>query len=92
MSNRVIYLKMQTDGKLKRKTSTMPFRYVLDTEDERLCSPIPEELQALDQALTYAKSCGWRKASQWLLAKTDRYISDEGLKKRSKLGTYLNET
>ena len=81
---------MQTDGKIKRKTSTIPFGYVLDTEDERLCSPIPEELQALEQALTYAKSCGWRKASQWLLAKTDRYMSDEGLKKRSKLGVYLN--
>jgi hypothetical protein len=77
-------------GKIRRKTSTIPFGYMLDTEDEKHLSPIPEELQALDQALTYAKSCGWRKASQWLLAKTDRYISDEGLKKRSKLGTYLD--
>ena len=79
-------------NKIRRKTSTIPFGYVLDTEDEKHLSPIPEELQALDQALTYAKSCGWRKASQWLLAKTDRYISDEGLKKRSKLGTYLDAT
>ena len=77
-------------NKIRRKTSTIPFGYVLDTEDEKHLSPIPEELQALDQASTYAKSCGWRKASQWLLAKTDRYISDEGLKKRSKLGTYLD--
>ena len=77
-------------SKIRRKTSTIPFGYVLDTQDEKHLSPIPEELQALDQALTYAKSCGWRKASQWLLAKTDRYISDEGLKKRSKLGTYLD--
>ena len=82
---------MQNDGKIKRKTSTIPFGYTLDTEDKKLCSPIPEELQALDQALIYAKSCGWRKASQWLLAKTDRYMSDEGLKKRSKLGVYLSE-
>ena len=91
MNHKVIYLKMQNDGKIKRKTSTIPFGYTLDTEDEKLCSPIPEELQALDQALIYAKSCGWRKASQWLLAKTDRYMSDEGLKKRSKLGVYLDE-
>mgnify|MGYP003650438665 FL=1 len=83
-------LLMQNSGKIRRKTSTIPFGYVLDTEDEKHLSPIPEELQALDQALTYAKSCGWRKASQWLLAKTDRYISDEGLKKRSKLGTHLD--
>ena len=77
-------------NKIRRKTSTIPFGYVLDTQDEKHLSPIPDELQALDQALTYAKSCGWRKASQWLLAKTDRYISDEGLKKRSKLGTHLD--
>lgn len=77
-------------NKIRRKTSTIPFGYTLDTENKKLCSPIPEELQALDMALIYAKSCGWRKASQWLLAKTDRYMSDEGLKKRSKLGVYLN--
>ena len=88
--NKEIYLVKLADGKIRRKTSTIPFGYVLDTQDEKHLSPIPEELQALDQALTYAKSCGWRKASQWLLAKTDRYISDEGLKKRSKLGIYLD--
>jgi len=62
------------DGKIRRKISTIPFGYVLDTEDEKNLSLIPKELQALDQALTYAKSCGWRKASQWLLAKKDRYL------------------
>jgi hypothetical protein len=91
IQNRGICLMKVAGGKIRRKTSTIPFGYVLDTEDEKHLSPIPEELQALDQALTYAKSCGWRKASQWLLAKTDRYISDEGLKKRSKLGAYLSE-
>ena len=29
-------------NKIRRKTSTIPFGYVLDTEDEKHLSPIPE--------------------------------------------------
>ena len=72
--NKEIYVVKLADGKIRRKISTIPFGYVLDTEDEKNLSLIPKELQALDQALTYAKSCGWRKASQWLLAKKERYL------------------
>ena len=72
--NKEIYVVKLVDGIIRRKISIIPFGYMLDTEDEKNLSPIPEELQALDQALTYAKSCGWRKASQWLLAKKERYL------------------
>ena len=48
--NKEIYFVKLADGKIRRKTSTIPFGYVLDTQDEKHLSPIPEELQALDQA------------------------------------------
>ena len=44
--------------------------------------PIKEELDALNQAREYSKTCSLRETAQWLHRKTGRYISHVGLRKR----------
>ena len=44
--------------------------------------PIKEELDALNQAREYSKTCSLRETASWLHRKTGRYISHVGLKKR----------
>lgn len=73
----------------KRKTSTIPFGYELDKDDKDLLKPIASELEALEQAKEYLKvvkgiptKSSWREVTNWLVAKTGRYISHQGLKKR----------
>ena len=34
------------EGYIKRRTSTIPFGYELDTEEEGYLKPIPEQLEA----------------------------------------------
>ena len=69
--------------KAKRQSSTIPFGYKLD-ESGKYLEPIAEELDALNQAKTYSKTCSLREVSQWLHRKTGRYISYEGLRKKFK--------
>lgn len=85
---------MTTNLYKKRKTSTIPFGYEVDPDDPDLLKPIPSELDALEKAKDYLKvvkgvptRSSWRDVAQWLHAKTGRYISHQGLKKR-----ILNET
>ena len=65
---------------IKRKARTIPFGYKL-AEDTKYLEPIPEELEALEQAIKYLESCSYREVANWLKAKTKRPISHVGLKK-----------
>jgi len=65
---------------IKRKARTIPFGYKL-AEDTDYIEPIPEELEALKQAMKYLESCSYREVANWLKAKTKRPISHVGLKK-----------
>jgi hypothetical protein len=72
---------------IKRKSRTIPFGYKL-AEDEGgytlpdYIEPIESELQALEEAKKFLKTCSYREVAIWLSAKTKRYISYVGLRKR----------
>lgn len=71
--------------KTRRSSSTIPFGYVLDTEDSGLLQPIEHELEALETILPMikSKSLSLREGALWLSHKTGRSISHEGLRKIS---------
>ena len=46
-----------------------------------MLDPIPEELEAIEQAKQYIKSCSYREVAGWMQRKTGRYISAPGLRK-----------
>ena len=68
---------------IKRKARTIPFGYKL-SEDTDYIEPIESELQALEKAKEYLKTCSLREVAIWLTKKTGRYISYVGLRKRVK--------
>ena len=66
---------------IKRKARTIPFGYKL-AEDPDYIEPIESELEALEEAKKFLKTCSYREVANWLSAKTKRYISYVGLRKR----------
>ena len=66
---------------LKRKARTIPFGYKL-SENIDYIEPIESELEALQEAKNYLKTCSYREVAQWLHRKTGRYLSHVGLKRR----------
>jgi hypothetical protein len=66
---------------IKRKARTIPFGYKL-AEDTDYIEPIQSELDALEEAKKFLKTCSYREVAIWLSAKTKRYISYVGLRKR----------
>ena len=73
--------------KIKRITRQIPFGYKQSEEDQNYIEPIESELEALEQAKKYLKTCSLRETAQWLHRKTGRYISHVGLKKRVERGS-----
>ena len=67
--------------KILRKSRVIPFGYQVD-ETGKLLIPIPSELEALEEAKNYLKTCSYREVAQWLHRKTGRYLSHVGLKRR----------
>ena len=67
--------------KILRKSRVIPFGYSVD-DTGKLLIPIPSELDALEEAKKYLKTCSYREVAKWLHRKTNRYISYVGLKKR----------
>ena len=67
--------------KILRKSRVIPFGYSVDETGKFLIS-IPSELEALEEAKKYLKTCSYREVAKWLHRKTNRYISYGGLKKR----------
>ena len=67
--------------KIKRKARTIPFGYKIDETGDYLI-PIESELEALQEAKNYLKTCSYREVAQWLHRKTGRYLSHVGLKRR----------
>ena len=67
--------------RIKKRARTIPFGFK-QSQDPDYLEPIKEELQALDQAREYSKTCSFRETAKWLHRKTGRYISHVGLKKR----------
>jgi hypothetical protein len=67
--------------RIKKRARTIPFGFK-QSQDPDYLEPIKEELQALDQAREYSKTCSFRETAKWLHRKTGRYISHVGLRKR----------
>tara|TARA_B000000475_G_scaffold142447_1_gene114708 strand:- start:394 stop:687 length:294 start_codon:yes stop_codon:yes gene_type:complete len=70
------------DGYMKRKTSTIPFGYELDTITGYL-KPIEDQLEALQvvENMIVNEEISLQAGVDWLEYKTDRKISTPGLKK-----------
>ena len=67
--------------KIKRKARTIPFGYKI-SDDTDFIESVDSELEALQEAKNYLKTCSYREVAQWLHRKTGRYISHVGLRKR----------
>ena len=67
--------------KIKKRARTIPFGFK-QSSDPNYLEPVKEELDALNQAREYSKTCSLRETAQWLHRKTGRYISHVGLRKR----------
>ena len=70
--------------KIPRLSRTIPFGYVVDSEDDGWLVPVPLELEALEKAKKYLKQYGSRQVAAWLTTVTGREISHVGLLKRIK--------
>lgn len=60
---------------IKRKSRIVPFGYMVDPLDDALLLPIEKELNALEKAREYLKTCSYRQTSEWVTAYTGRYCS-----------------
>lgn len=61
---------------------TIPFGYEISEEDNRVLSPIPQQLEALAKAKEFLKRYSSRQVAAWLTKQTGRSISHAGLLKR----------
>jgi hypothetical protein len=78
-------LDVKEDGEwvaLPRIARTVPFGYEVDEEDDKVLRPIVSELDALVEAKKHLKHYSYREVSNWLSARTGRYLSHVGLMKR----------
>ena len=68
---------------IRRSSSTIPFGYKLDENNEQMLSPIPEQIEELDKMIKMIqqKTLSLREASLFLEHRTGRFISHMGLKK-----------
>ena len=70
--------------KIPRLSRTIPFGYVVDSEDDGWLQPVSLELEALEKAKKYLKQYSSRQVAAWLTTVTGREISHVGLMKRVK--------
>jgi hypothetical protein len=70
--------------KIPRLSRTIPFGYVVDSEDDGWLVPVALELEALEKAKKYLKQYSSRQVAAWLTTVTGREISHVGLLKRIK--------
>ena len=70
--------------KIPRLSRTIPFGYVVDSEDDGWLQPVSIELDALEKAKKYLKQYSSRQVAAWLTTVTGREISHVGLLKRIK--------
>jgi len=71
------------EGYIKRRTSTIPYGYELDTEEEGYLKPIPAQINALNvvSEMVHSDEISLGVAVDWLEASTNRTMSRMGLKK-----------
>ena len=57
----------------------IPFGYKVNQYDPKLLDPIEKELELLEQALLFMRTCSLREVHRWLKHKSGRNISVMGL-------------
>lgn len=57
----------------------MPFGYVQSEHDPKLLLPVEKELDLLQQAFHFLRTCSIRQVQQWLMQASGRKISCMGL-------------
>ena len=67
---------------IPRIARTIPFGYKLSEDDTNILTPIPKELELLDQARKYINQYSYREVANWLTKNSGRTISHVGLRKR----------
>jgi hypothetical protein len=67
---------------IPRIARTIPFGYKLSEDDPNILTPIPKELELLDQARKYINQYSYREVANWLTKNSGRTISHVGLRKR----------
>lgn len=67
---------------IPKVTSTVPFGYKIDPDNDKQLLPIPLELEALELAKKHLKNHSYRDVAAWLSEATGRRISHEGFYKR----------
>ena len=74
---------MIPEGYIKRRTSTIPYGYELDIEEEGYLKPIPAQINALNVVaeMVHGDEISLAVAVDWLEASTNRTMSRMGLKK-----------
>ena len=70
--------------KIPRLSRTIPFGYIVDSEDDGWLQPVALELDALEKAKKYLKQYSSRQVAAWITTVTGREISHVGLLKRVK--------
>ena len=66
----------------RRKLSRIvPYGYKISDYDPKLLIPIENEMDALQKAKQYLKTCSYAEVARWISAKTGRYISEIGFMK-----------
>lgn len=70
--------------KIPRLSRTIPYGYVVDSEDDGWLVPVALELEALEKAKKYLKQYSSRQVAAWITTVTGREISHVGLLKRIK--------
>lgn len=65
--------------KKPRKGIRAPFGYRANKNDPAYWEPVPLELEALELAKEYLKTCSYREVARWLSEVTGRPISNPGL-------------
>ena len=73
---------MENEQKILRKkvARVVPFGYK-ESEKENYLEPVPEEMDALEQARKYIKGSSYREVADWLFRKTGRKLTGMGLRK-----------
>ena len=67
-----------------KNSKIAPFGYKINEQDPSIFDPIPEQLNALEEAKKYLKQYSSRKVAAWLTNATGRKITHTGLLKRIK--------
>ena len=79
---------------IRRKAKLPPWGYKVCSYDRQLLEPIEEQMDILEDAKKFLRTCSFREVAAWMTKKSGRPISGPGLflrAKREKWGRFASE-